>query len=150
MEFSRQEYWSGLPFPSLVDLPKPGIEPKSSTLQADSLPAELPGKPCSSAVGQINITCPLRQVQYLLLLLLPKIHNLNPIIREQQTNPSYNFLKSESCSVMSNSLRSHGLSVQFSCPVMSNSWQPQGPQHTRPPCPSPTPRVYPNSCPSSW
>ena len=37
-------------------------------------------------------------------------------------------------------------SVQFSCSVMSNSLQPHGPQHARPPCPSPTPRVYPNSC----
>ena len=40
-------------------------------------------------------------------------------------------------------------SVQFSCSVMSNSLQPHESQHTRPPCPSPTPRVYPNSCPSS-
>ena len=45
LEFSRQEYWSGQPFPSLGDLPNPGIEPRSPTLQADSLPAEPPGKP---------------------------------------------------------------------------------------------------------
>ena len=43
MEFSRQEYWSGLPFPSLGDLPSPGIEPRSA-LQADTLLSELPGK----------------------------------------------------------------------------------------------------------
>ena len=36
MGFSRQEYWSGLPFPSLGDLPDPGIEPGSPALQADS------------------------------------------------------------------------------------------------------------------
>ena len=42
--FSRQEYWSGLPFPTLGDLSDPGIEPESPTLQADSLPSELPGK----------------------------------------------------------------------------------------------------------
>ena len=41
--FSRQEYWSGLPFPSPGDLPNPGIEPRSSTLQADALPSEPPG-----------------------------------------------------------------------------------------------------------
>ena len=42
-------------------------------------------------------------------------------------------------------------SVQFSCSVMSNSLWPHGPQHTRPPCPSPTPRVYSNSSPlSQW
>ena len=42
--FSRQEYWNGLPFPSPGDLPNPGIEPGSPTLQADGLPSELPGK----------------------------------------------------------------------------------------------------------
>ena len=43
MEFSRQEYWSGLLFPSPGDLPDPGIEPGSPALQADSLPSEPPG-----------------------------------------------------------------------------------------------------------
>ena len=42
------------------------------------------------------------------------------------------------------------LSVQFSRSVVSNSLRPYGPQHSRPPCPSPTPRVYPNPCPLSW
>ena len=41
-------------------------------------------------------------------------------------------------------------SVQFSHSVMSNSLRPHEPQYTRPPCPSPTPGVYPNSCPLSW
>ena len=40
MEFSRQEYWSGLPFPSPWDLPDPGIEPRSPALRADTLPSE--------------------------------------------------------------------------------------------------------------
>ena len=44
MRFSRQEYWSGLPFPSPGDLSDPGIEPWSPALQADSLPSEPPGK----------------------------------------------------------------------------------------------------------
>ena len=43
--FSRQEYWSGLPFPSPGHLPDPGIEPGSPALQADSLPSEPPRKP---------------------------------------------------------------------------------------------------------
>ena len=57
MEFSRQEYWSGLPFPSPGDLPNPGIEPGSLALQADALPSEppLPGKSC-----EFLGTCPLR------------------------------------------------------------------------------------------
>ena len=41
-------------------------------------------------------------------------------------------------------------SVQFSRSVMSDSLRPHESQHARPPCPSPTPRVYPNPCPSSW
>ena len=45
MRFSRQEYWSGLPFPSPKDLSDPGIEPGSPALQADALPSEPPGKP---------------------------------------------------------------------------------------------------------
>ena len=45
MRFPRQEYWSGLPFPSPGNLPKPGIEPWSLARQADSLPSEPPGKP---------------------------------------------------------------------------------------------------------
>ena len=44
MGFSRQEYWSRLPFPSPGDLPNAGIKPQSPTLQADSLPSEPPGK----------------------------------------------------------------------------------------------------------
>ena len=42
MEFSKQEYWSGLSFPSPGDLPDPGIEPGSPALQADTLPSEPP------------------------------------------------------------------------------------------------------------
>ena len=45
MGFSRQEYWSGLPFSSPGDLPNPGIEPRSPTLQADALSSAPPGKP---------------------------------------------------------------------------------------------------------
>ena len=45
MGFSRQEYWSDLPFPSPVDLPNPGIKPGSHVLQADSLLTELPEEP---------------------------------------------------------------------------------------------------------
>ena len=44
MRFSRQKYWSGLPFPSPEDLPNPGIKSGSPALQADILPSEPPGK----------------------------------------------------------------------------------------------------------
>jgi len=43
MKFSRPEYWSGYPFPSPVDLPNPGIKPRSTTLHVNSLPAQ-PGE----------------------------------------------------------------------------------------------------------
>ena len=45
MGFSRQEYWSGLPFPSPGDLRNPGIEPGSPALEANALTSEPPGKP---------------------------------------------------------------------------------------------------------
>ena len=51
MEFSRQEYWSGLPCPPPGDLPDPGIKAGSPVLQADSLPAEPPGNPIWSDLG---------------------------------------------------------------------------------------------------
>ena len=45
MGFPREDYWSGLPFPSPGDLPEPGIETTSPALQEDSFTTELPGKP---------------------------------------------------------------------------------------------------------
>ena len=55
MGFSRQEYWSGLPFPSPGDLLDPGIELRSSALQADSLLSEPPGKPKNTGVGSHSL-----------------------------------------------------------------------------------------------
>ena len=55
MGFSRQEYWNGFQFPSPGDLPDPGIEPSSPALQADSLPAEPPGKPKNTGVGSLSL-----------------------------------------------------------------------------------------------
>ena len=53
--FSRQEYWSEFPFPSPGDLPDPGIEPRSPALQADSLPADPPGKPKNTGMGSLSL-----------------------------------------------------------------------------------------------
>ena len=50
--FSRQGYWSGLPFPSPGDLPNPGIEPGSPALQSDALPSELLGKPWGTIITE--------------------------------------------------------------------------------------------------
>ena len=55
MGFSRQECWSGLPFPSPGDLPNPGIKPGSPALQADALPSEPPGKSGSGKTGYSHV-----------------------------------------------------------------------------------------------
>ena len=55
MGFSRQEYWSGLPFPSPGELPDPGTESRSLSLQADSLQSEPPGKPKNTGVGNLSL-----------------------------------------------------------------------------------------------
>ena len=55
MGFSRPEYWSGYPFPSPGDLPSPGIERRSPSLQMDSLPAEPQGKPKNTGVGILSL-----------------------------------------------------------------------------------------------
>ena len=58
MGFSRQEHWSGLPFPSPGDVPDPGIEPGSPALQAESLPSELPKNPKHFIVNMKYIYTP--------------------------------------------------------------------------------------------
>ena len=70
MGFSRQEYWSGLPFPSPGDLSDPGIEPRSPALEADTLTSEPPGKHTSKVMLKIlqarlqqYVNCELPDVQ---------------------------------------------------------------------------------------
>ena len=112
MGFSKQEYWSGLPFPPPGDLPDPGIEPESPvfpTLQADSLPADVSRKKIFSLLF----------LSFMLKILIVKLFDIQ------------------------------FSSVQFSHSVMSDSLRPHELQHTRPPCPSPTPRVHSDSRPSS-
>ena len=92
MGFIRQEYWSGLPFPPLGDLPDPGIKPESP------------------------VSCIDRCVLY-----------------HWATKETH--------------LKIQFSSVQFSHSVMMDSLRPHETQHIRPPCPSPTPGVHPNSCP---
>ena len=70
MEFSRQEYWSGLPFPSPRDFPNPGIEHGSPALQADSLLPEPPGKPCLHRFTYSAVPYKLKHTIFILLHLL--------------------------------------------------------------------------------
>ena len=67
MGFSRQEYWSGLPFPSPGDLPNPGIKPGSPALQADALPSELPG---TAMLHGKNSTCTMEKQAQLATFIL--------------------------------------------------------------------------------
>ena len=57
--FPREEYWSGLPFPSPGDLPNPGIEPQSPALQADFLLSEPP-----NVIGNPNVTYPYNRILF--------------------------------------------------------------------------------------
>ena len=59
MEFSTQEYWSGLPLPSPGDLPNPGIKPRSPALKADSLPSAPSGKPHYVYIYRLPLTLPI-------------------------------------------------------------------------------------------
>ena len=54
-EFSRQEYWTGLPCPPPGDLPNPGIKPRSPTLQVDSLPSQPSRKPKNTGIGSLSL-----------------------------------------------------------------------------------------------
>ena len=72
MNFPRQEYWSGLPFPPPGNLPDPGIESWSPALQADSLPSEPPGKPLSSLLtSYMNMDDNLEELVSILVLKCP-------------------------------------------------------------------------------
>ena len=120
MEFPRQEYWSGLSFPSPGDLPDPRIKPRSPALQAGSLPTEPPGKPPCIYTQiysfQIRFRCWLLQniryssLCYTHLLVICFIYQIR--------------------------------SDQISRSVVSDSLRPHESQHARPPCPSPTPGVH--------
>ena len=75
MGFSRQEYWSGLPFSPPGDLPDPGIEPWSPALWADALPSKPPGKPqcqekCTLSPSQVKLNS-VTSLQLLVVLLVP-------------------------------------------------------------------------------
>ena len=67
MRFSRQEYWSGLPFPSPGNLPDPGIEPGSPAWEADTLTSEPPGKPVGVYSYSKNISIPSLSVLFSIL-----------------------------------------------------------------------------------
>ena len=95
MEFSRQEYWSGLPFSSPGDLSDPGIESRPPTLQTDSLPSELPGKPKNTGVGSHSLLQGIFPTQgsnprplYYQQLLHHLSHQGSPIYTKEMSKPA--------------------------------------------------------------
>ena len=78
MGFSRQDYWNGLPFPSSEDLPNPGIEPRSSALQADCLLSELRGSPQETETQQKRP--PVGQQFFPILNVFPSTSSQNPAL----------------------------------------------------------------------
>ena len=86
--FSRPEHWCGFPFPG--DLLNPGMEPRSPALQADSLPAELPGKPKNTGVGALFLFQGIFPTQELNWGLLPCRQILYQL--SHQGSPVMNFM----------------------------------------------------------
>ena len=152
MGFSRQEYWSGLPFPSPGDLPNPGLLHCKQILYHlchPLSPLHCVDLPTNPGAGKMGLTPPPPpNVQHLLMqCCIQKNSSL-------KTDPwvlSNLFLAPESgdsASWCGHVLGHHQFSsVQFSHSVVSDSLRPHGLQHIRPPCPSPTPGAYSNSCP---
>ena len=100
MGFSRQEYWSGFPCPPPGDPPNPGVEPRSPTLQVDSLPSEPPGKPKNTGVGSLSLLRGISPIQ--------ELNRVLQYCRQILYQLSYQ-VKVLSHSVVFNSLRPHGL-----------------------------------------
>ena len=160
MEPTRQEYWSRLPRFPPGDLPDPGLALasllSSALWQACFFPLAPSGKPmCKEVWCQIaELSINTRRIWFLIILLVKII--LLPIIlfelRSQKITDFFirrnlcNFHISPCITFLPVNWLS---SVQFSLWVVSDSLQPHEQQHARPPCPSPTPGVHPNSCPSS-
>ena len=106
MGFPRQEYWSRLPFPSPGDLTKPGIEPRSPTLQVDSLPTEPQGKPSTQNNGRF-LKCPWYSNSWLFRI-IPFFFYL-PF----QPPEDPKFLGSSLCSCCCETLQRRALGVNF-------------------------------------
>ena len=174
MWFSRQEYWRGLPFPSPGDLPHPGAEPRSPTLQADALPSEPPGKSELTRAMVYEKVGPYASRLVYWVNLGTKDISPSPQGFEPQGQPNVLRLLAASVdyqqylgstlipgfsiviSLISTSAgwiineHSHNSTTFSSVQLLSRVWLFATPWIARPPCPSPTPGVYSNSCPSRW
>ena len=131
MEFSRQEYWSGLPFPSSGDLPDPGVESGSPALQADDFtiwatreaPWCDPRWHYKMVLQNQNTSCSFIADRYLVFHLHLFVTSLSLLYFEELAANKFLF---------------YFWYLQFSRSVMSDSLRPHELQHARPPCPSQT------------
>ena len=147
MEFSRQEYWSGLPLPTSRDLPDPGVEPVS--LVSPSLAGRFLTTSATwvryiffiyTLLTQAIYTFKIKQIHSIVKILLKHLSHASWIVTwiQRPIVPPLPALGLHSFS-----------SVQSSRSVVSDSLRPRELQHARPPCPSPTPGVHSDSRPSS-
>ena len=162
MEFSRQEYWSRETSPSQGEspgiFPNPGIELRPPTLQADALPSEPPEKPMLSFDSMPTA---------FFVWGSPSQHSLHRpapaalLFLHYKNEASVKYTKDNRSNYWATGLPDihhvlYHIRLQwcrllaFSCPVMSYSSRPHGLHHARPPCPSLSPRVCPNSHPLHW
>ena len=128
-----------MPYPPPGDLPNPGIQTRSPTLQADSLPSDPPGKPMNTGDGSLSLFQGIFLTQEFNMGLL----HCRWILYQLRYQGSPMFIVWIHICIY---VCVHEYILLFSRPVMSNSLQPHGLQHARPPCPSPSPRVCPSSC----
>ena len=122
MGFSRQEYWSGWPFPSSGDLPNPGIELESPALQADSSPSQPPGKPKGNrcdiykfrGFGESSEALPFKHTSILTSYLLFEFNhqNLKEITFTYSTN-IFNIFVYYYCACYA---------IAQSCPTLATPW----------------------------
>ena len=132
MGFSRQEYWSRLPFPSPGDLPNPGIEPGSPALQADALLSEPPTR-SPNLFRSILPECK-RTIKLLSSHLKLGVEEKSSGLMLTHVN-DYVESESESRSIMSDSLRPHGLYSSWNSLGQNTGWSGQ---------PFPSPGHLPN------
>ena len=107
MEFSRQEYWSGLPFRSLGDLPDQGVEPRSTALQAEFSLSEPPGKSVKATYYMLYTECALPK--FTCRKLIPKwlCHGHGALLNESRSLMKQSKLASF-CSVSTQRKEAHG------------------------------------------
>ena len=148
MGFSQQEYWNGLPFLPPADLPSKEIKLKflaSPALAGRFFTNEPPEFVPNSIV--VDLLFGLRADSWILLLLDSICCNILFWLKYMRKS----WLHTVGEERYFYSFSDNFSSVQFSHSVMSDSLRPHEPQHSRPPCPSPTPGVHPNPCPlSRW